>query len=305
MSVILPCRNGLPFLSEALDSLRAQTYRKWELLFVDGGSTDGSVDAAVSAVPEARVIRAPDAPPAGVARNRAAEVAEGVLLAFLDSDDRWHPEKLERQVDAMAGSEADLVFSDCRVVDRNGNVLGLYLSRHRPARGRVFEPLTRGNFIPLSTIVVTRELFASSGGFPDAPKVAGDYAWLLRAARLARFDYLNEPLADYRITPGSLTEDFRRSYSENVELFERLASAETDPETKKLLEQALALVLCRWSLREALEGPARWPGAARLLGRTLGAAGGPLSGVTTLLDVLREAGRGLGLRRRMLRARRA
>jgi len=304
VSVIMPCRNGLPFLTDALRSLQAQTYENWELLFVDGASTDGSVEAVRARFPDARILAAPDVPPPGAARNRAAEIAEGSLLAFLDSDDLWHPQKLARQVEFLAGCGADLVYSDCQVVDRDGHALGLYLSRHEPARGEVFEALLSGNFVPLPTILVTRELFERSGGFSEHLRSAGDYDWLLRAARHGRFDYQAEPLADYRLTPGSLTEDFRASYRENLEVLSNLADTEGGAGEKERIEAAASMVLWRWTVREALEGGRGWLNAAGLLVRAIRAASGPLAGVGALVRVFRDGLRGVALRGRMLRARR-
>jgi hypothetical protein len=232
-------------------------------------------------------------------------LAEGHLLTFLDADDRWMPEHLERQVAFLLRSGAGLVYSDCRVVDADGRVLGRYLSRHQPARGDVFEALLGGNFVPLPTILVTRRLFDRSGGFAGYLRSASDYDWLLRAARHEPFDYLAEPLADYRVTPGSLTADFRASYRENIELLQDLEAVEESPETRQRIQAATSLVLWRWSVREALAGPGAWKDALGLAARAMRTVPGRLAGLQGLKRVLRDGFRGFGLRRRILGARKA
>jgi glycosyltransferase involved in cell wall biosynthesis len=301
VSVVMACRNGLPFLGEALDSVARQTLSAWELILVDGGSTDGSVELARSYGPRVRVLPAPDVPPPGEARNRAAAAARAPLLAFLDADDRWRADKLERQVALLRASGAALVFSDCRVVDGRGRVLGRYLSRHRPARGAVAGRLGAENFVPLSTVLVSREAFEAAGGFPEGYWAAADYLFALRVARLGRFEYDEETLADYRTHPGSITQDFRRAYQENVRVYQALLEEAADDVERARARMALGVLCWRWALREVAEGRLgrAWElaGEATRATKLPGAAG-------TLLRATASWLRGLPLRLRMARARR-
>lgn len=302
VTVIMACRNGLPFLGLSLDSLATQTFTAWELLVVDGGSKDGSVELARSYGPRVRVLSAPDAPPPGAARNRAAAEAKAPLLAFLDADDRWRADKLERQVALLRASGATLVFSDCRVVDRKGRVLGRYLSRHRPARGAVSRRLWAENFVPLSTVLVTREAFAAVGGFPEGYWAADDYLFLLRVAKLGAFEYDDGTLADYRVHAGNVTRDFRRAYQENVRVYESLLEDAADDVERARSREALGVLCWRWALREvALGGFGR---AWSLAGRAVRATGGRRA-AGVFLRALASWLRGLPLRLRMERARRS
>jgi glycosyltransferase involved in cell wall biosynthesis len=301
VTVIMACRNGLPFLGEALDCLAAQTLSAWELLVVDGASTDGSVELATRYGPRVRVLPAPDAPPPGEARNRAAAEARAPLLAFLDADDRWRADKLERQVALLRASGAALVFSDCRVVDRTGRVLGRYLSRHRPARGAVAGRLAEENFVPLSTVLVTREAFEAAGGFPEGYWTADDYLFALRIARLGAFDYDEEELADYRVHPGSVTGDFRRAYRENVRVYQALLEEAADDVERARARTALGVLCWRWALREAAGGRL---GRAGSLAREAARATGVPGSAGTFGRALASWLRGLPLRLRMERARR-
>lgn len=296
VSVLMACRDGLPFLEQALDSLAAQTLPDWELIMVDGGSTDGSAEVARRLGPRVTVVPAPDRPPPGEARNRAALRARAPLLAFLDADDRWREDKLERQVALLRASGAVLVYSDCRVVDRAGRALGRYLTRHRPARGDVYHPLIRENFVPLSTVLVTREAFREVGGFPQRYWAAADYAFALRVSALGPFEYDEEPLADYRVHAGSLTRDFRMAYRENVELYQSLVAAATEEAERRRARRALGVLCWRWALREAFGGhPLRALSLAGQAGRATGMPGA----VGTFLDAVASWWRGLPTRVRM------
>ena len=111
VSVLIPVYNCEAYIGEAIESVLAQTYTDWELIVVDDGSADGSARAA-EAYPAAKVFRRPHAG-IPVTRNFAIERAGGELIAFLDADDLWKPDKLERQVGYLEEHPAcDLVF--CR-----------------------------------------------------------------------------------------------------------------------------------------------------------------------------------------------
>lgn len=301
VSVLMACRNGLPWLRECLDSLAAQTLGAWELIVVDGASTDGSAELAHSYGPRVRVVAAPDVPPPGAARNRAAALARAPLLAFLDADDRWRADKLERQVGLLRSSGAVLVYSDCRVVDGEGRALGRYLSRHRPARGAVAERLMTENFVPLSTVLVRRDAFEAAGGFPDGLWAAADYAFALKVARLGALEYDDEALADYRVHRGSITFDFRRAYRENVDLYRALMDEAHSDAHRSRARTALGTLYWRWALREAAGGsPKR---AGELATEAVGAMGA-LPAAAAFVEALGSWLRGLPLRIRMARARR-
>jgi glycosyltransferase involved in cell wall biosynthesis len=97
VSCVVPVRDGERYLAETIESILAQTYRPLEVIVVDNGSTDRSADIAGSFGPPVRVIRQEDRGPPG-GRNRGIRAARHPLIAFLDADDLFHPEKLERQV---------------------------------------------------------------------------------------------------------------------------------------------------------------------------------------------------------------
>jgi hypothetical protein len=186
-------------------------------------------------------------------------------------------------------------------VDGEGRVLGRYLTRHRPARGSVADRLAEENFVPLSTVLVTRDAFDAARGFPERYWAAADYVFALRVSRLGPFEHDGEALADYRVHPGSITQDFRRAYTENVEVYRALLEDARDAAERGRARRALGVLYWRWALREAVGGGlGRAAGLAREAARATGTAGAG----GTLLKALASWLRGLPLRLRMERARR-
>src|SRR3989304_6187690 len=98
VSIIMNCLNCAKYLREAIDSIYAQTYKDWEIIFWDNASTDDSAVIAGNYDGRLRYFRDEEVVPLGKSRNLAMEKAGGEYIAFLDCDDKWMPEKLERQI---------------------------------------------------------------------------------------------------------------------------------------------------------------------------------------------------------------
>ena len=133
VSVVMPVYNARRWLHQAIDSVRAQTHEHWELLAVDDGSSDDSPDILADFAQRDSRIRVITQPNAGVAaaRNRAMADARGDYVAFLDADDWWQPDKLERQLACLRGSRASVCYAPYQRVSEQGRVLGTVLP---PAR---------------------------------------------------------------------------------------------------------------------------------------------------------------------------
>ena len=126
-TVVTPVWNAAATLAEAVESVAAQTLPDWEQILVDDGSTDGSRAAAAAlaaADPRRRLLAWDDNRGAAEARNAAIRAARGRYIAFLDADDRWHPDKLARQLAQFRATGAGLVFSAYARVDAAGRRLG-------------------------------------------------------------------------------------------------------------------------------------------------------------------------------------
>jgi len=190
VSVVLPVYERAPVVGDAVESALNQTYEKLELIVVDGGSSDGTVEV-VRSFDDERIELLTRDEPGGVssARNAGVEAADGRIVAFVDSDDQWHPDKLERQVEAF---ERDPALGVCYT--------GLTKDYGEPltrggASGRIFDAVRR-MAVPTytSTLAVRRDAFEAVGGFDEALPCFEDWDLCLRLARDYEFRYLDESL---------------------------------------------------------------------------------------------------------------
>jgi glycosyltransferase involved in cell wall biosynthesis len=245
VSVVLAVHDQARWIGETIASVRAQTFTDWELVVVDDGSTDGTADV-VAGVADARVrlLRQPRAERAA-ARNRGVAATTAPLVAFLDGDDLWRPEKLARQVAALrAAPAAGLCYTVARFVDAGGRPLPL----RKPPRGIVgplFPGLLRGNAIILASVVVRRTALDAVGGFDETLPAFGCEDWdlWLRIARRHPAIAIDDELTLYRQHSGNT--------ARGVVLASALAVIDrrwADPETARVagISRAEARALHYW-----------------------------------------------------------
>jgi teichuronic acid biosynthesis glycosyltransferase TuaG len=210
VSVIIPAYNAEAFLARAIRSVEGQTFRDFEILVVDDGSTDGTADVA-QGFSSVRYVRGSHLGEAG-ARNRGLAEAEAGLVAFVDADDEWLPEKLARQVGFMEKLGSAFSYTDSYLV--RGDRRQRYSTLARPHSGQILAPLIDDwldqAFLVPTEVVASRALLQVAGGFEEGLPTPGhvDYGlWLKLAIRGARFDYLDEPLALYYRGHESVSSD--------------------------------------------------------------------------------------------------
>jgi glycosyltransferase involved in cell wall biosynthesis len=203
VTVVTPLWNAAATLAEAVASVRAQTRGDWEMVIVDDGSTDGSGALAArlaAGEPRLRLIAWAENRGAAAARNAAIRAARGRFLTFLDADDRWRADKLERQIGYMEATGAPFTFAAVRRIDEGGRPLGVL-----PAPARVdYARLLRGNVIPCQTAAYDRAHYGAVE-MPDLPRRQDYGLWLTLLARGGEAHGLPEPLADWRMRSGSLS----------------------------------------------------------------------------------------------------
>ena len=123
VSVIMPAYNAAGFIAEAVRSVQKQTLSDWELLILDDGSADATPRILADlAAQDPRIRLLPNSKNLGAAatRNRGIDLAQGQYLAFLDSDDRWHPEKLQTQLQLLEKTGGDLCYCAYAIVGTQG-----------------------------------------------------------------------------------------------------------------------------------------------------------------------------------------
>lgn len=210
VSVITTAYNRAKDLCNAIKSIKAQTFTDWEMVIVDDGSTDDTSETVAPFLADRRIkYLHQDNTGVARARNRGAREAQGKYLAFLDSDDQWLPEKLERQDRLMASKRGDaLIYTNITYVSPAGQMLGeLFATKATPQAGRVSEVLLVNNCVTTSSVMLPAEIFNQVGGFDERLnlKVGEDYELWLRVAAICELDYLVEPLVLYQVHPDQTT----------------------------------------------------------------------------------------------------
>lgn len=204
VSIVMNCFNGERYLREALDSVGAQSYANWEVIFWDNGSTDGSVEIARRFDPRVRYFRAPETTSLGAARNLALQQGRGDFVAFLDVDDVWLPHTLDRQLSEMARTGCDVVYGGIIFIDDAGRDMGRYVPSMK--EGNLFDALLRQFEIYVPAVMVRRAALDRTRLTFDPSIVASEeYCLFMQMAVTCRFCALAEPLAKYRVHDGGLT----------------------------------------------------------------------------------------------------
>jgi len=206
ISIVLATHNQARWLPETITSVRAQTLTDWELLVVDDGSTDDTAEVAARAGADTRIRYLPGARrERAAARNRGIAAAKSNLVAFLDGDDLWHPEKLARQTAALdAAPDAALCYTVARYVDATGARLGI---RRPPVllEGEIFPALMRANRMILASVLVRQSALDEAGAFDERLPAFGCEDWdlWLRIARFFPVVAVRDELTYYRRHAGN------------------------------------------------------------------------------------------------------
>lgn len=225
VSIVIPTYNQAHLLRECLESVRAQTLGAWECIVVNNYSDDDTVAVALS-FGDAR-IRVENFRNNGViaaSRNVGIRMATAPWVAFLDSDDVWWPEKLERCL-AATGPQIDLV-SHAEAIMRAGRRVGM-----KPAGdgcSTSYRGLLLGeNLLSPSSVLIRRELLLKLDGFTEEPALitAEDYDLWLRLAKVGtRIAFVSEALGEYRLHGGNASASVARHMNASLEVVNRHAA---------------------------------------------------------------------------------
>ncbi|AIE87031.1 glycosyltransferase [Fimbriimonas ginsengisoli] len=199
VTVALAVYNGSATIAQALDAVFAQTYRDFDVLVLDDGSTDNTTE--IVAKYDCRLIQVENAG-LGAGRKRLVEEAAGELVAFVDHDDFWLPEKLEKQVRLIDETGASLVHADGWYVYEDGREVARDL--RLPADARSFDHILPSNVVIASTAVFSRKAMLDAGNFvADTVRCSDWYGWLILAPGRT-FAHLPEKLVRYSVLSTSL-----------------------------------------------------------------------------------------------------
>jgi glycosyltransferase involved in cell wall biosynthesis len=206
VSVIIPVFNGKETVCRAVDGVLAQSYREREVIVVDDGSIDSTVEMLRTYGSKIRLVEQKKGGVAS-ARNRGIKFARGEYIAFLDHDDLWIQEKLAIQVETLRRHPTvGLTFSNLEVVNKQGEKLGFtYVPSHLRSAPSWEDLLIKGPRVPVSTVLARREMILKVSGF-DAELFTSrgyeDRDFLLRLRELTDFHYLDLCLGSYSYDQG-------------------------------------------------------------------------------------------------------
>ncbi|WP_319583462.1 glycosyltransferase [uncultured Pseudodesulfovibrio sp.] len=198
VSVIIPTYNRAKLVGQAIESVLRQTFDDYEIIVIDDGSADDTRDVVTKKYPQVEYIYQDNAGVAA-ARNRGLRVAKGELVAFLDADDVWYDDKLEKQVQIMRGDKSvPLCFSDWRVI-KNGVVAhdsGMLAGGLNLDTEFDYSNLITGFCILPSTVMVRRDLVLKYGLFNEQLALCEDWDLFTRISTEGKIVFINKPMID-------------------------------------------------------------------------------------------------------------
>jgi glycosyltransferase involved in cell wall biosynthesis len=218
VSIVIATYNMARYLPLAIKSVLDQTYSNIEVLVVDDGSTDDTAGAIAPFLADHRVRYCiQENKGQAAAKNHGVQKSRGEYIAFLDADDTWTPNKLDVQIPIFDRSTfTGIVYSRVRYMDENGRHLGV--ADNELFRGRVSGALLIRNFIGFGTTVIKRECFDRLGAFDETLRMGIDYDLWLRFSTNYEFDYVDQPLLNYRVWAGQMSKNSRDRYLNGIEI---------------------------------------------------------------------------------------
>lgn len=243
VAIIIPCYNAQGTLAPTLDSALAQSFRDFVIVAVNDGSQDDTL-----AILEQYAKRHPDKiqvisqPNRGqtVAKNVGIANSRGEFIAFLDSDDLWAPDKLEKQLTLMAARpDTGLCYTAARQIDVQGAVVGT-IGVSASHRGRCVNELILRNNIVASSVLARRAAIERAGLFDEHLRACENWDLWIRIARDYAVEFIDEPLTSYRVHPNNMSKNFERMFQARMYVIDKhLPQGDEDPELRERRREAL------------------------------------------------------------------
>lgn len=252
ISIVMPAYNMEKFIEESIQSILKQTIQNWELIIVDDGSTDNTkkiIDAFLKSEPRIKYFYEENGKQ-GKARNTGIARANGNVIAFLDADDLWKNDFLEKQIALLESSHADLVFSDIQYINEFSELLpekhAIELDELKGREGIAM--MLAKNPVPLSTVIAWKQALLHAGGFKESCKLqhGEDYElWIQLLIHGCTLQGNNENLVLYRKHPWQSTVINESKYFQRIEIIQRIpVSIGVEKEKRNAIS--------RWILRKLI-----------------------------------------------------
>ena len=234
VSVIIPTYNCGKYIKDAIESVFSQTYKNFEIIVIDDGSTDDTENNINGYVDRITYFKQPHRGAAS-ARNEGLKRAKGDFIAFLDADDVWEKEKLEKQIRYFEEHpEVGMVYTDLYRIDMRTNRMLHRWSEVFPVKeGFLFKDLIERNFIQTSTTLIKKEVIECIGFFDETFKAYEDIDYWVRIAEKFKIGYIPEPLVKYRMFSGTLSQKTFWMVEGRLKVFEKHASKIEDEKWKR------------------------------------------------------------------------
>ncbi len=229
VSIIMNCYNSDKYLKDAIDSVYKQTYTSWEIIFWNNKSTDNSKNIALSYDEKIRYFESDSFLNLGNARCKACKKARGKYLAFLDCDDLWLHDKLERQVELFENSKETIGLVYGKTIYYS-EFKKKKLKRYQPTLdGYLFDKLINNNFVSFASAIILKDKYFEIGGFPTHLKHSTDYWIFLKLAKKYPFKAIKVDCCVHRLHQNNLTnEHYITGVKESIEVLR------TFPSSKKI-----------------------------------------------------------------------
>ena len=205
VSIITPMYNSENFIDSTIQSVQSQTYQNWEMIIVDDASTDRSIEIVkkiMSNEPRLQLKQLADNLGPAHTRNNGIKLAKGRFLAFLDSDDLWHEEKLYKQLNFMKKNHYAFTYTGFEKINEEGKVIGAII----PYKEEVcYYDLLKSNHIGCLTAMIDLKILGSKMYMPDIKKRQDQGLWLEILKEIDKAYCLNKVLGKYRIRKDSIS----------------------------------------------------------------------------------------------------
>ncbi len=245
VSVIIPTYNREKTIFRAVQSVLEQTYTNLEVLVIDDGSTDGTA-AIVNGIKDDRVkyVALEQNGGPSKARNVGVEMAEGEWIAFQDSDDCWHKNKLESQIEYVEDNpQYSLVYCMSMTWFQNGKTIVVPPSPLPDVmEGKMLHTLLQRNVIDTPTMFIKRECFLNVGGFDVTYKALEDWEFMIRFAKVYEIGYIPEILMDSYMLGDGVSSNLGAYYEGRCKM---LGQYRTEMIQEGVLEQVMQEILER------------------------------------------------------------
>lgn len=220
ISVIMNCFNSGAYLKEALDSVIAQTYQNWEIIFWDNQSTDNSANI-VRSYKDKRIqyFYAPEHTKLGEARNQALMKAKGEYISFLDCDDLYFPSKLEENLLAFEDETIGLIYSNGYTLFDKKNINKIFYRTLQP-KGDVFESWLACYQVMIPSVMFKKNILAYLDyWFDNSFDMIEEFDFFIRISKISKINYINMPLCIWRAHSASMTWQKKESFENEYKIF--------------------------------------------------------------------------------------